>query len=281
MGDLEVKQCQSLIEEYLSTRQIPVGKTDSDMWEARKIVDAVVHPVTKEPMFLPGRMSAFVFMNVPIVIMTLNATTASALVASQWLNQSYNVVNNYVNRSSLDVDWSELLKAYGLAVSVSCSIAVAASRAVAACPSLVQFGIFVPYLAVICAGSSNVAFTRMDEWAGQGICVFSDTGEDLGMSLKAGQQAVLRTVATRSVCLPIPLLIVPPIVMKFLPVTGARAKAAQLVIVICCMAFALPCTLALLPRSMELSTASLEPRFQSLTDKSGNAIIKVYANKGL
>ena len=48
--------------------QLPEGTTDEMLWEAKKIVDAIIHPATGEPMFLPGRMSAFVPMNVPIAM---------------------------------------------------------------------------------------------------------------------------------------------------------------------------------------------------------------------
>lgn len=279
--DAEVKRCQALIDEFLKTSKIPTGQSDGDMWEARKIVEAVIHPVTKEPMFPLGRMSAFVPMNVPICAIMLNASSTPAVIFSQWLNQSYNVMNNYVNRSSLEVDWAGLLKPYAVAVSVSCGIAVGARKAISSFPGLAKFGLFVPYLAVISAGSCNVAFTRMDEWAGRGICIFSPEGKELGMSLKAGQQAVLSTIGTRSVCLPIPVLLVPPVVMSILPVTGATALVTEMVVIIGCMSVALPCALAMLPQTMELSTRNLEPEYQSLKDSAKMPITSVFANKGL
>ena len=39
------------------------GVTDHELWEAKRVKDAVIHPVTGEEMFLPGRMSAFVPVN--------------------------------------------------------------------------------------------------------------------------------------------------------------------------------------------------------------------------
>jgi len=281
LGDEEVKRCQGLIDEYARTQRIPAGKTDEEMWEARKIVEAVIHPVTKEPMFLLGRMSAFVPMNAPICALMLNASSPAAVVFSQWINQSYNVMNNYVNRSSLEVDWAELMKPYVLAVTVSCSIALGARKALQVVPALQRLGIFVPYFAVISAGSCNVAFTRMDEWNGRGISLISKEGKDLGMSVKAGQQAVLTTVCTRSMCLPIPVLLVPPVIMSALPVTGAAAMVTEMIVILSCLSFALPCALAILPQEMELSVAGLEPEFQSLTDSSGKPITTVLANKGL
>merc|ERR1712217_800112 len=91
------------------------------------------------------------------------------VVFTQWLNQTYNVLNNYVNRAGAQVDWSGLLTSYGLAVTASCSIALGAGKLMKAVPSLQVMGPFVPYLAVISAGSANLSFTRMDEWRGKGV----------------------------------------------------------------------------------------------------------------
>merc|ERR1712039_824717 len=116
-----------------------------------------------------GRMSAFVPMNVPLCALMLMASTPTQTVFAQWLNQTYNVVNNYVNRSGASVDWSSLLQSYALAVSASCGIALGAKKLIGAIPALSAAGPFVPYLAVISAGSANVSFTRMEEWKGKGI----------------------------------------------------------------------------------------------------------------
>merc|ERR1712217_820257 len=98
-------------------------------------------------------MSAFVPMNVPLCAHMLMAQTPGQVVFAQWLNQTYNMVNNYVNRSGATVDWSALLQSYALAVGASCSIAVSAGKLIKALPMLQVMGPFVPYLAVISAGS--------------------------------------------------------------------------------------------------------------------------------
>lgn len=281
ISESEVKRCQALLEEFAKTKQLPNGSSDEDMWDARKTVEAVIHPVTKEHMFAAGRMSAFLPMNVPICALMLNARSTPTILLSQWLNQSYNVMNNYVNRSSKEVDWMGLLQPYVLAVTVSCGIAIGASRAVRSSPSLARLGLFVPYIAVISAGSCNVAFTRMDEWNGRGVSIFSHEGKELGMSLKAGQQAVLSTVSTRSCCLPIPVLLVPPVVMSMLPVSGALGMVVEGLVIIVCMGVALPCALAMLPQEMEIPVTSLEPEYQALLDSAGKPITYVKANKGL
>merc|ERR1712226_939421 len=93
-------------------------------------------------------------MNVPLCALMLMAQTPGQVVFTLWLNQTYNVMNNYVNRSGATVDWSSLLQSYGLAVTASCSIALGAKKLIAAVPALQMFGPFVPYLAVIAAGTA-------------------------------------------------------------------------------------------------------------------------------
>jgi len=280
----DVKKAQALLEKFATTGKAPEGVTDSDLWEAKRNVEVSVHPVTGEELFKAGRMSAFVPMNVPLCALMLMANSTSQVVFTQWLNQTYNVMNNYVNRSGATVDWSALLTSYGLAVTASCSIALGAKKIIAAVPALQSLGPFVPYLAVISAGTANVSFTRMEEWNGKGVSVCGADGKDLGTSLKAGQQGVLQTVVTRSCFLPIAPMVLPVIGMKLLApvlVIPALAVVAELVLITGCISGMLPVALSLLPQKMEIDVSKLEPEFQGLKDTKGQPITKVFANKGL
>lgn len=279
-----LKKSQELLEKYKATGKKPDGVTDEQMWDARRNVEVSIHPVTGEELFKPGRMSAFVPMNVPLCALMLMADTPAQVVFTQWLNQTYNVMNNYVNRSGATVDWSSLLQSYGLAVTASCGIALGAKKVIAAVPSLEVAGPFVPYLAVISAGTANVSFTRMEEWAGKGVSVVDSDGKDLGMSVKAGQLGVAQTVITRSCFLPIAPMVLPVIGMKLLaPVlaTPAVAMVAELVLITGCISGMLPVALSILPQKMEIDVSKLEPQFQNLKTAKGEPVTKVFANKGL
>ncbi len=75
----------------------PAGMDDEAMWNARRKIESVVHPPTGEEMFIPGRMSAFLPMNVPICFGMLTlATTPMSTVFWQWVNQSYNGMYVYL-----------------------------------------------------------------------------------------------------------------------------------------------------------------------------------------
>jgi len=271
-------------EQFKATGKKPEGLSDAEMWEARKNVEVSIHPSTGEPLFPLGRMSAFVPMNVPLCALMLMAATPGQVVFTQWLNQTYNVLNNYVNRAGAQVDWSALLTSYGLAVTASCSIALGAGRLMKAVPALSVMGPFVPYLAVISAGSANLSFTRMDEWRGKGVRVCDGEGKDLGYSLKAGQTAVLQTVLSRSCFLPIAPMVMPVLAMKALKpflTTKPLAIAAELVLITVCISGMLPVALSILPQTMEIDTSKLEPEFQNLKDSKGQPVTKIFANKGL
>ena len=128
ISDEEVKRCQKLLQKFEAQGKLPEGVDDEMMWEAQKNVKAVIHGPTGEKMFLPGRMSAFVPMNVPTCAGMLihGPTSTAATVFWQWANQTYNIVNNYVNRVGPEVDTTGLLRSYVLAVTASVGIALAA-----------------------------------------------------------------------------------------------------------------------------------------------------------
>ena len=235
-------------------------------------VGAVIHGPTGETMPLIGRMSMFVPVNVPIAAGLIMSQSVAA-VFWQWLNQTYNVVNNYVNRAGPTVEMGPLVQSYVLAVGSACGIAIGAKSLLKAVPALQAFGLFVPYLAVITAGTCNVGFTRMDEIR-NGIDVSDADGNVLGRSVAAGKIAVFKTVTTRSCFLPIFPLVIPPLTMKALGavaglVPGSAAAIVAGSIITCSMSIGLPAALALAPLRMELDPTSLEPEFHALKGKDG------------
>mmetsp|Transcript_11666 Transcript_11666/g.37353 ORF Transcript_11666/g.37353 Transcript_11666/m.37353 type:complete len:372 (+) Transcript_11666:49-1164(+) len=290
LTDADVAAAQARLNEFKRLGRCPDGVSDQDMWEAQRTVNAVVHGPTGEKMFLPGRMSMFVPMNLPITAgMVLAASQQASMRVTlllQWANQTYNVVNNYVCRAGPEVAYGPLAQSYGLAVTASCSIAMAAGSLLSTYPGLRVLGPLVPYLAVISAGTTNVCFTRMDEIK-NGIEVSDADGNPLGRSVAAGQTAVFRTVTTRSMFLPVLSLLFPPAAMRAVYATGlvsagtAAAIAIEVAAVGVGLAVGLPAALALQPLQMELDVGSLEPQFQGLKRADGSPCTHVYASKGM
>ena len=192
---------------------------------------------------------------------------------------------NYVNRSGASVDWAQLAQAYGLAVGVSCGIAVGARKLVEAGPPAVKrLGIAVPYAAVVCAGGANVAFTRMPEMQ-TGVPIADEEGTVLGISKAAAVTSVTKTVMSRNVCLPIAPMLLPPLAMAAIrtvvPVSGVAAVVAETCLCGASIFGALPLAIAIFPQEISIPVSSLEPEFQSLKTKSGKLIDHVVCNKGL
>ena len=98
-SDAELAAAQALLNQFDKTKTKPAGVTDAAMWNAKKIKDAIIHPVTGEQMFLPGRMSAFVPVNTVPTAMMLMASTTPQVLGAQWFNQTV-VSLPQINRAS-------------------------------------------------------------------------------------------------------------------------------------------------------------------------------------
>jgi len=279
-----VEGAQELLAQH--ARGETAGVSDLELWEAKRIKDAVIHPVTGEEMFLPGRMSAFVPANTVPTAGMLLARTPAATIFFQWLNQTVNTIANYVNRSGATIDSMQVAQAYALGCGVSCGIALGAGRLVQSGPPWVKrLGIAIPYAAVVASGGVNVAFTRLPEMR-QGVPIADREGNDLGFSKAAARTSVAMTIASRSVVLPITPMLLPPLAMAglrtMLPsLTGVAAVAAEVALVASSIYLALPVAIGVFPQVLEIPTSALEVEFQGLHDSEGRPITHIVCNRGL
>jgi tricarboxylate carrier len=279
----ELRRCRSLLDKH--ARGKAKGASDHELWEAKRVKDAIVHPVTGEEMFPLGRMSAFVPVNtIPTAGMLLAKTTRQTIFW-QWMNQSVNVMVNYVNRSGATVDAGQVAQAYGLAVGVSCTIAVGARKLIqSGGPGIKRLGIAVPYMAVVSAGAANVGFTRLPEMQ-NGVPIAARDGTHLGVSKAAAQSAVVNTILSRNLLLPIAPMLLPPVAMaaisSVVPLGPLVAAAVETCLVAGSIYGALPMAIAVFPQEMVIPVTSLEPEFQHRKDKKGKLITEVLCNKGL
>lgn len=143
--------------------------TDSMLWEARRIKEAVTHPDTGETIFPLFRFSAYAPMNIFIVSIMLAPSTIRSPLRTfgiHWFNQSYNVTVNYSNRNASNpIPTARLAQGYFAAVGSSVGIALGAtyllnkikgSGGIAA----TTVRAVLPFLAIITAGCANVSLVR-------------------------------------------------------------------------------------------------------------------------
>lgn len=276
MNDSDIKEAQSKVDAFRENPSQGVYSV-SDLWEAKRIIDSAVNHATGEIIHPVGRMCAFVPSSLPITLGMLTMTSTPSILFWQWVNQSYNAVFNYSHRSHSGSDKTELLKAYGLATGTSCGLALGLN----AIASNIKPPWLISTFAVMAAGSANVAFTRSREMT-EGISVIDESGSKIGTSKIAGQYAVGYTILSRSIFLPIPIMVVPGYMSAWIGnrlLRGTGGGASKLVLNIACILFsqavALPLCIAAFPQKLALKPSQLEQPEFGTNDET------VYINKGV
>uniref|UniRef100_A0A8C4RRN4 Sideroflexin 5b n=1 Tax=Erpetoichthys calabaricus TaxID=27687 RepID=A0A8C4RRN4_ERPCA len=303
--EVRLKESVKLLEDY-KHGTLPPGVSNTQLWEAQKIKQAIIHPDTQEKILMPFRMSGYIPFGTPIVVgLLLPNQTLASTVFWQWLNQSHNACVNYANRNATKpTPVSKFIQGYLGAVTSAVSIAVGLNvliqKANTFSPStrlLIQR--FVPFPAVvftqtvlhngvifICktvessANICNVVLMRHSELA-EGIDVLDANGNAVGSSKIAAKRALMETALTR-VVLPMPILVLPPLIMSFLEKLPLLQTQRSLVLpvhsLVCLAAFglALPLAISLFPQMSEVEVSKLEPEIAMAT--TGRTVVY---NKGL
>lgn len=283
-SEAELDRCKTLLQLYREKHE-PAGTTDEDIWRAKKIYESAFHPETGEKMFIVGRMSAQVPCNMTIVgcMMTFYKTVPQVLFW-QWINQSFNAIVNYTNRSGdSHITNKQLGQAYVVATSSAVAVAVGLNSLVKRAPPLV--GRFVPFVAVVSANCVNIPLMRQRELK-YGIPVYDQEGNKLGISKYAAKIAVPSVVLSR-VVMTTPGMIIPPLIMNRLDRTSFMtrfpwtASPIQIFLVGFCLVFATPMCCAIFPQRFSLAFHHLEPELQEELKKKDQVYDYVYFNKGL
>lgn len=219
-----------------------------DLWAAKKLCDSTLHPDTGTPVFLPFRMSCFVFSNLVVTAGMLQPNMSTrATLAWQVANQTLNVLINTSNANkSSPLTTGQLAGSFAMAVGASCGVALGLGRAVGAMKggavgTKLVLTRLVPFAAVATAGVLNVGLMRGGEIkngidvyrakaksakgiAGekkkkkqeqeQGAAAAAEAGEkgSLGKSRKAAITAVGETAISR-VLNATPIMVIPPLVL--------------------------------------------------------------------
>ncbi|GAB6029570.1 Sideroflexin-1 [Chamberlinius hualienensis] len=281
----ELEKARLLIQKYKAGEYLP-GLTEDNLWRAKNVYDSAYHPDTGEKMMLIGRMSAQVPMNMTITgcMMTFYKTTP-AVVFWQWINQSFNAIVNYTNRSGdSPIPVSQIGISYVLATSGALVTALGLNSLVKKAPPLI--GRLVPFAAVAAANCVNIPMMRSRELR-MGIPVVDENGNKLGDSVTAARIGIAQVVLSR-IGMATPGMVIPPIVMNYMDKHGILIKRypflnAPIQVLICgiCLTFATPMCCALFPQKSSISVSSLEPELQERIKSLPNPPTTVYYNKGL
>ncbi|XP_039727400.1 sideroflexin-3 isoform X2 [Pteropus medius] len=212
------------------------------------------------------------------------AKKTPTVVFWQWVNQSFNAVVNYSNRSGdAPITVGQLGTAYVSATTGAVATALGLKSLTKHLPPLV--GRFVPFAAVAAANCINIPLMRQRELQ-VGIPVTDEAGQRLGHSVTAAKQGIFQVVISR-ICMAIPAMAIPPVIMdtlekkEFLKRRPWLGAPLQVGLVGFCLVFATPLCCALFPQRSSIHVSRLEPELRAQIHQQNPSVEVVYYNKGL
>ncbi|CAI5456144.1 unnamed protein product [Caenorhabditis angaria] len=282
-GEKQLENFRKIVDNY-QKGNVSDTLTLAQLWKAKTVADSAFHPVTGEKMMLIGRMSAQVPMNMVITggMITFYKTPA-AVIFWQWLNQSFNAVVNYTNRSGDGGSVSQLLLSYCAATGGALTAALGLNTLVKKAPPLV--GRLVPFVAVCVANSINIPLMRRGELT-DGIDIVDENGQVVGKSPAVARSAISQVIISR-IAMATPTFAFIPIVVNSLekmPFFQARPRIfLPLQTGLCGLVLSIstPVGCALFPQQTPVSLDQLEPALAQKIRNLPNAPSQLYCNKGL
>ncbi|KAL2769403.1 sideroflexin-3 isoform 2, partial [Daubentonia madagascariensis] len=288
LSGAQLEASRNIVQNYRAGVVTP-GLTEDQLWRAKYVYDSAFHPDTGEKVVLIGRMSAQGSKDKghcrggrSKYLCFLRKTPT--VVFWQWVNQSFNAVVNYSNRSGdAPITMGQLRTAYVSATTGAVATALGLKSLTKHLPPLV--GRFVPFAAVAAANCINIPLMRQRELQ-VGIPVTDVAGQRLGHSVTAAKQGIFQVVISR-ICMAIPAMAIPPLIMDTLekkdfmkrrPWLGAPLQVG---LVGFCLVFATPLCCALFPQKSSIHVSKLEPELRAQIHEQNPSIEVVYYNKGL
>jgi sideroflexin-5 len=297
----QVLQAQRLLDKHSDPTQQPhasdtnnkgVVNMDRALWEARRLVEAAIHPDTHEFIPRPFRMSGYVPYNGPICVAMVASPTTSALLFWSWVNQSQNALVNYYNRNaSSSMSNQTLAVSYGAAVGSALVVAFGLATAIQRRYSpqrAKELLKWVAFPSAMVASSLNCYIVRSPEIR-TGVPLLNENGDNVlpgATSQEAAARGVFSTTASRSL-LQAPVYFVPPLLMQAPPVQKYLAKNPAMAVptttffLLVCFGIGLPASVAIFPQMAQIQAKDCEAPYQHLRNAKGEPYHVYYYNKGL
>ncbi|XP_063920539.1 sideroflexin-1-3-like isoform X2 [Zophobas morio] len=264
----QLEDAKSLVTKYRLKHPLPPGTTEDDLWRAKILYDSAFHPDTGEKMFLLGRMSAQVPMNMLITggLLAFYNTTSGVLFW-QWFNQSFNAMVNYTNRSG-DATFTgkQVASSYVFATTAAVTTALSLNRLCRNAPPLV--GRLTPLAACAAANCVNIPLMRAQELT-NGTPVFDAERNRISMA--------------------VPGMTLTPVLMDYLEKRGVLKRypwinlPVQTAFCGVVLIFTTPLACAFFKQKAQIAYRKLEPELKEQLDKKfgDHPPEYVYYNKGL
>lgn len=286
VSDEELEKAAQIVNYCRTKKKIPEGKTEEDLWRAKILYDSAYHPETGQKMNLIGRMSAQVPMNMLITgaMMTFYKTNMQVFFW-QWVNQSFNALVNFTNRSGDAAFTNEqIAQSYVLATSGAVITAVGLNKMLRCAPPVVKR--MVPFFAVFAANCINIPLMRSEELK-NGTTIYDENNKKIGSSKVAAQHGISEVIVSR-VFMAVPGMVFTPFLMNSLERKGVLKRMPwitlplQIGLVGFCLSISTPTGCALFKQYADIKYNDLEPELkEDLCKRLKTVPDVVYFNKGL
>ncbi|XP_037949304.1 sideroflexin-1-3 [Teleopsis dalmanni] len=281
----ELERARRIVSDYRAGKEVSECKSVEELWRAKYLYDSAFHPDTGEKSLIIGRMSAQVPMNTLITGCMLSFyKTTPAVVFWQWVNQTFNAVVNYTNRSgSTPISKEQLLTSYVLATGGALTTALSLNRLVKNLNPLI--GRLVPLAAVAAANCINVPMMRLQELK-NGVTLLDENNNEVGISKKAAAVGITAVVASR-IAMATPGMALTPVLIEALEKRGFLKRfpraSAPIQTLFCgfVLIFATPLGCAFFSQRASINVSSLEADVQEDIKKKNDKLNEVWFNKGL
>ena len=277
-SDDEIKSALKLLKDFKYNPESVLkrdGMTHQKLWNAQTIKRASTNADTLEIIPQPFRLCGFVTFNMPVLVGLVwpNPSKASILFW-QWMNQSHNGAINYFNRNATNAtDYKLLAASYTAACAGAMTVPFlfknfVNSRAAWSEAKKLAMNRYAAFPAVCIANTINMYCMRSKELF-DGIDVTdSQTGQVLGKSKKAANDAILETALSRAI-ITAGVLFVPPFLdnmvqpkidQKFKGHARLPAIKTSALVVICAACFyaVLPVSVAAFTQYKQMDVKYLE-----------------------